>query len=113
MCFTSLTKRPPPTCSYCYLLTEACLGGELWTTLKRHGRMDEKSTKYYTASVVEAIGYLHSHGFVYRDMKPENVLLTTAGYVSLHEPEPVLPDAQCPQTLPCGGGGLTCPGVRR
>uniref|UniRef100_A0A3B5AA13 cGMP-dependent protein kinase n=1 Tax=Stegastes partitus TaxID=144197 RepID=A0A3B5AA13_9TELE len=66
-----------------YVLTEACLGGDLSSLLKDKGFLNECSTKFYTACVVEALTFLHCQGVVYRDVKPENVILDEHGYAKL------------------------------
>ena len=62
---------------------EACLGGDVWTILQKRKFLDENSAKFMTACVVEAFDYLHVRGIVYRDLKPENLLLDAKGYVKL------------------------------
>ena len=47
------------------------------------GKFSEPTTRYYAASVVEAILYLHSHLIVYRDLKPENLMLDSQGHLKL------------------------------
>ncbi|RXN18612.1 cGMP-dependent kinase 1-like protein [Labeo rohita] len=68
---------------YVYMIMEFCPGGEVWTKLKEAGRFEENTAVFITACVVEAFAYLHNKGILYRDLKPENLLLDSKGYVKL------------------------------
>jgi len=43
----------------------------------------KKKAQFITAELVIALDYLHSRGVVYRDMRPENILLDVDGHVCL------------------------------
>ncbi|XP_054455975.1 cGMP-dependent protein kinase 2 isoform X2 [Anoplopoma fimbria] len=68
---------------FVYLLLEACLGGELWTVLRDMSYFDEHTARFCTGCVLEAFDYLHTMGIIYRDLKPENLLLDAEGYVKM------------------------------
>uniref|UniRef100_A0A8C1U954 cGMP-dependent protein kinase n=1 Tax=Cyprinus carpio TaxID=7962 RepID=A0A8C1U954_CYPCA len=68
---------------YVYMLLEACLGGEIWSLLRDRGSFDEYTAKFCVGCVTEAFDYLHNNSIIYRDLKPENLMLDTDGYVKL------------------------------
>ncbi|XP_041775654.1 cGMP-dependent protein kinase, isozyme 1 isoform X3 [Anopheles merus] len=68
---------------YLYFLMEACLGGDVWTVLQKSKFFDERTARFITGCVVEAFEYLHSRNMIYRDLKPENLMLDEKGYIKL------------------------------
>jgi serine/threonine protein kinase len=66
-----------------YLVLPFCAGGELFQRLRACRRFPEEAARFYIAEMACAIGHLHAMGIVYRDTKPENVLLDGEGHVRL------------------------------
>jgi len=67
-----------------YFLMEPALGGELYATYNRKGfHGSEKHAKYYVAGVVCAFEHMHERRIIYRDLKPENLLLTEQGHLKI------------------------------
>uniref|UniRef100_A0A183A4G8 non-specific serine/threonine protein kinase n=1 Tax=Echinostoma caproni TaxID=27848 RepID=A0A183A4G8_9TREM len=66
-----------------YLVLEFLAGGELFMQLEKEGVFMENQASFYLAEITLAIGHLHSMGIIYRDLKPENVLLDIEGHVKL------------------------------
>jgi len=66
-----------------YLLLEFVGGGELFTYMKTEGKFELDPARFYAAQVVSMFESLHSKDIVYRDLKPENLLVTPNGYLKL------------------------------
>ena len=46
-------------------------------------RFEESAARFYAAEILEALAYLRFMGYIYRDLKPENVLLHETGHAIL------------------------------
>lgn len=66
-----------------YLILEYLSGGELFMHLEREGIFLEDTACFYLSEIILALEHLHSLGIIYRDLKPENVLLDAQGHVKL------------------------------
>jgi len=66
-----------------YFLLELCLGGELFTILRNRRSFDENTAMFYAACVIEGFNYMHEHDIIYRDLKPENLVLDQRGYCKI------------------------------
>ncbi|KAI9325783.1 camp-dependent protein kinase [Zopfochytrium polystomum] len=66
-----------------FMLLEYVVGGELFSHLRRAGRFSNDMTRFYAAEILLALEYLHSMDIIYRDLKPENLLLDDKGHVKI------------------------------
>ncbi|KAL3900170.1 MAG: hypothetical protein SGCHY_001535 [Lobulomycetales sp.] len=66
-----------------FMLEEFVPGGEIFSHLRRAGRFSNDISRFYIAEILLAIEYLHSLDIIYRDLKPENLLLDRTGHIKI------------------------------
>ena len=71
------------TASKLVLVLDYCAGGTLSALLEEEGRLTEERARLLLSELVLALEALHSQHVIYRDLKPDNVLLTSEGHAVL------------------------------
>ena len=69
--------------NYVYFLMDFIKGKELFDVIRDIGLLNKFQTQFYGASIMLAVQYLHERKFIYRDIKPENIMVTANGYIKL------------------------------
>ncbi|XP_027347804.1 protein kinase PINOID-like [Abrus precatorius] len=69
------------------IVMEFCSGGDLHSLRHKHphNRFPLSTARFYAAEVLVALEYLHMLGIIYRDLKPENVLVRSDGHIMLSD----------------------------
>ena len=66
-----------------FFVLDYCAGGELFSQLQKLVKFTEDRARFYAAEIILAISYVHSLNIIYRDLKPENVLIDASGHIRL------------------------------
>ena len=66
-----------------YFVLPFIRGGELFQHLREYKYFPEKHVQFYASIIGLSLDYLHNKGIIYRDIKPENVLMEEDGYLKL------------------------------
>lgn len=74
------TSKSP---AYLFFLMEFVAGGELFNYIRAEGQFNNKTAQLVSAEIILALQYLHNQDIIYRDIKPENLLVDHEGHLKL------------------------------
>ena len=66
-----------------FLALEYCPGGDLSHFLDIKRRLKEEEAKIYIAEIILALECLHKNSIIFRDLKPDNIVLDEDGHAML------------------------------
>ena len=69
--------------NYIYYLMDYIKGKELFDVLRDIGLLNKSQAQFYIGSMMLALKYLHERNFIFRDIKPENIMVLENGFVKL------------------------------
>jgi len=69
--------------AHLYLVMDFIGGGDLFSLIEKKRRLPEAWARIYSAEIALALEHLHGHGVIYRDLKPENVMVGITGHLKL------------------------------
>ena len=69
--------------NYIYYLMDYIKGKELFDVIRDIGLLDKPKAQFYIGSIILALHYLHDKGIIFRDIKPENIMVLENGFIKL------------------------------
>jgi serine/threonine protein kinase len=68
---------------FIYFVLDYIPGGELFTLMRKEIKFSPSNAKFYIAQIIDALDSLHRNKIIYRDLKPENLLIDVDGYLKI------------------------------
>ena len=68
---------------FIYYVLDYVPGGELFTLMRKEIKFPPTNARFYIAQIIEALDTLHRNKIIYRDLKPENLLIDSDGYLKI------------------------------
>ena len=68
-----------------FIILDYVKGGNLFERLKEEMMFSESRTRLYAAEIALGLEYLHKLGYIYRDLKPQNILIGSDGYIKISD----------------------------
>lgn len=68
---------------YIYFLLDYIQGMELFDVIREIGLLSSYDSQFYIGSMLVALDYLHTNSIIYRDIKPENIMVDEKGFLKL------------------------------
>ena len=66
-----------------YIVMEFVQGGDFFAYMEKKDKLSMVETRFYMAELISAINAIHQCGFIHRDLKPDNLVLTAQGHLKL------------------------------
>ena len=66
---------------FIYYILDYIPGGELFTLMRKEIKFSASNARFYITQIIDALAVLHKNKIIYRDLKPENLLLDSDGYL--------------------------------
>lgn len=73
------------TASNVYLIFEFIDGGDLGQLIQKHTRFSEETSRSYFRQLIAGLAYVHKHGVAHRDLKLENLLISSNGFLKISD----------------------------
>ena len=68
---------------FIYFILDYVPGGELFTLMRKEIKFTANNARFYIAQIIDALNTLHRNKIIYRDLKPENLLIDSDGYLKI------------------------------
>ena len=68
-----------------YIVSDFMQGGDMFYHLHSKKKFEESIVKFYAIELILGLGFLHKNNMIYRDLKPENVLMDSKGHLKISD----------------------------